>query len=210
LLLKCLIDINERARLAKFLDGIDGLILLPSAPVVLRDESGILFPIKPDTELPGWRETSNIIYVLGKYDITGSFILVNATASPPSYSVVLPEYSHRDIVFSGSVIDRDEMKTMHLLENVYDINQLSQWNQGFLTPNKGLGSSSPAVLKSWNIRVDYSEQVEQAFIESRFIKTPEELILLRYSSQVASYTHRIVSEAIQSFPVVTGIPFSSF
>ncbi|KAJ3334953.1 hypothetical protein HDU91_002434 [Kappamyces sp. JEL0680] len=160
----------NRARLEAHLES--GLVILPSSLVVLRDESG-------------------------KYDVAGSLVLINKTASLTTYSVVLPSYSRREIVFSGSTIDRTELAQLHDLHQVVDMENLPELvrNQVLRSPSKNLA----AICKELDINVEYSAAVEQAFLESRFVKTPEELIMLKYASQVASYSHKIVEDAIRDF-----------
>ena len=84
---KDLIFANRR-RLHKFISDSGSelaskSILLPSSEVVLRDES--------DMELPGWRQTSNLYYVLGKFALPDVFVLIKI-ADELSYHLILPNY----------------------------------------------------------------------------------------------------------------------
>ena len=86
---------QNRERLGKILGN--GIILLPSAPKVQRPGS--------DMELPGWRQTSNIVYIMGKYEIADSYILVNTTNSLSEISIFLPDLTQKEIVFNGDIPD---------------------------------------------------------------------------------------------------------
>ena len=130
---KDLIFANRR-RLHKFISDSGSelaskSILLPSSEVVLRDESNM--------ELPGWRQTSNLYYVLGKFALPDVFVLIKI-ADELSYHLILPNYNTRDIVFSGNYPNKTELSLLFHLDGVYNVDQLLDLIQGedLITPSK--------------------------------------------------------------------------
>jgi Xaa-Pro aminopeptidase len=180
---------------------IDGLVLLESAPKLER--------LGSDMELPGWRQTSSVLYLLGKYDIARSFVLINATCTRLCVSVFLPILSEREIIFNGAEVDKDQVKRDFLLDNVYDIDELAHviQNQKVFTTSKNTWEALPKDIQSSlhnkNAVVEYSQEVEQAFLQSRFIKTRAELELLKYASQTAMFTHNVIEKYIKTSAIVT-------
>lgn len=179
---------STRSRLERH--GLSGLILLNSSPEVLREDS--------DMELPGWRQTSNIYYVAGKLEIRNVIVLVNATTSPLSFSLFLPELSERDVIFSGAVVDESEIKRLHGFANIYkmgDLREFAAKGYNFTTTSKHFSESS---MKDIGVEVAYDQLAEELFIESRFRKTPEELFYLKFASQVAAYSHSVIEKVIEN------------
>lgn len=188
-----LITANRKQLQAHLAVANASFILVPASTELLRDDS--------DMELPGFRNPSNVFYVLGKFDIAGSFVLISPKTM--NISIVLPEQTERDIVFAGAVFNRTELKANHNLDHVLELKQLAAF-----VGNSVLHSPSKKFLKQNSISgttviVKYSSELEQAFIESRFLKTRPELELLSYASQVASFAHSEMQNAIQKWNYVS-------
>ena len=163
-------------------------ILLPSAQSVLRDES--------DMELPGWRQTSNIYYVLGKFSMPDVFLLVKLEESGLlSFDLVLPSYNSRQIVFNGNYPNKTELIQQFNLNGVYQVSELASLTEGLdlVTSSKEWDQK---MIPGSSVTPRYSAAAEQLFVESRFIKTKEELEMLEYSSKIASFAHQVVQETI--------------
>jgi hypothetical protein len=188
-----LITANRKQLQTHFAGANATLVLVPASVEMLRDDS--------DMELPGWRNPSNVYYVLGKFDIVGAFVLISTKTM--SLSVVLPEQTERDIVFSGAVFNRTELKINHHLEHVLDLKDLADFAEGnvLFSPSKKFLKQN--AIPGSTVTVKYNSQVEQAFIESRFIKTKPELELLTYASGVASFAHSETQKAIESWKYVS-------
>jgi Xaa-Pro aminopeptidase len=189
----------NRAQLATKLPS--GLILLESAPKFER--------LGSDMELPGWRQTSNVLYILGKFDIARSFVLINSTCASLCVSVFLPELSDREIIFNGAEVDKEQVQRDFELSSVHDLQDLPAIVQGqtvySTSPNTAgyLPKRIQTALEAHKVTIQYSVQAEQAFLQSRFIKTLPELELLHYASQSAMFTHNMVKRYIETSSVVT-------
>jgi Xaa-Pro aminopeptidase len=189
----------NRAQLATKLPS--GLVLLESAPKIER--------LASDMELPGWRQTSNVLYVLGKFDIASSFVLINSTCSTLCVSVFLPELSDREIIFNGAEVDKDQVVRDFDLTSVHDLHELAAIVQGQTVYSTSQSTFSllpkqvQGDLEAHKVTIQYSAEVEQAFLQSRFIKTQPELELLHYASQSAMFTHNMVKKYIETSPLVT-------
>jgi Xaa-Pro aminopeptidase len=178
-----------------------GLVLLESAPKLER--------LGSDMELPGWRQTSNIMYVLGKYDIPNSFVLINTTCTLLCVSVFLPQLSEREIIFNGAEVNKVKVQRDFYLEQVYDIDQLPRIikGQSVYATSKNTWESLPKEIQvsinEQRAKVEYREAVQQSFIQSRFIKTKAELSLMWYASQTAMFSHNVIGKYIEESSILT-------
>ncbi|KAI8897627.1 peptidase M24, structural domain-containing protein [Globomyces pollinis-pini] len=193
---------ENRKRLHSLLSEDHQLIILPSSPRVTR--------LGGDMELPGWRQSSNIMYVLGEYSISDSYILINRTETSLAITILLPAQSQKEIVFSGAVPDLSSIKQKYAVESVDYITNLSNFindHSTILSPEKGieklLSDQLKQSLKSKSSSVKFSEEVNELFIESRFIKSKAELEYLTYASQVAAISHLFINESIHKLDFVS-------
>ena len=199
---------KNRARVHNLLTGHD-LVLLGSAPDV------VMYP-GSDMELSGWRQTSNILYILGRYDISKSFVLLNTTGPVLGISLFLPDLAQREIVFNGDVPDKDELIKKFELVDVYSISELPDilGKNNLTSPDKNIADLIPEPvkdkIKSKGGSFGYSADVEQAFVTSRFRKSPEELDYLRYAGKVARLAHKFVGEAIEDGHYISESGLASF
>lgn len=183
---------STKSRLSEFLADFDELILLPQTPEIQSEELGV--------EHPG---LANIMYVLGKYDILDSYVMIDPTCSPICTYVLLPQYSEREIIFSGSVYNRTELIELYDLAGVMDLTDLPAFAKGRTILSSSQHFLTTSSVPTIDVQVYYSSDIEQAFIASRFAKTQEELTMLTYAAQVARYAHQEVESAIKEFSHVT-------
>jgi hypothetical protein len=190
----------NRKQLYKHVQTRYDLILLDSTPKGTRPYS--------DMELPGWRQTSNIMYVLGKYDIANSFVLINSTCNQLCITIFLSHASERDIIFNGAWNQTFVMSHFNV-DGVYQLDELPMFIAG-----KTVYSTSPEIasllpnhikdkVTHHNAIIEYNEHVSEAFIESRFIKTRPELEFLSYAGRTASFSHKKIIDYIHSSTYVS-------
>ena len=186
---------GNREKLRRNLDGLD-LVLLGSAP------NFVAFP-GSDMELSGWRQTSNILYVLGRYNIAKSFVLINSTGPEMELSVFLPDLKQKEIVFNGDVPDLNDILKQFNVHHVYSILQLPAvlGKQKIDSPDTNILDLLPKnvteQIKENGGSVAYSIEAEQAFVTARFSKSQQELDYLRYAGKVAYLSHKLVGQAIE-------------
>lgn len=191
--------LQNRERLGKILGN--GIVLLPSAPRAQRPGS--------DMELPGWRQTSNIIYVMGKYEIADSYILVNTTNNVSELTVFLPDLLQKEIVFNGDIPDKEAIKKDYLLKEVFNVKDMATVLQGstIFSPSNDILAIMPETLQndiiSKNSTIEYSSVIENSFVESRFLKTENELKYMKFASETAFYSHARLEAAIKGWSVIT-------
>jgi hypothetical protein len=196
---------ENRQRLQQKLQGLNSsLILLGSAPESSRPGSDML---------SDWRQTSNIMYVMGRYEIAGSLVLINATCENLCLSLFLPVKEQKDVVFYGGVPDKAYIKDLYRLDNVYDVTELSDLvgSRKLLSPDLDILDMVPsAVQKTLRGGISYSPEVEQAFVESRFVKSNSELEYLRFAGLTAHFTHKKIEEAIGNWKLLTESTLASY
>jgi Xaa-Pro aminopeptidase len=198
---------QNRKQLSKYL-GLGQVVLLSSAQRVERPGS--------DMELPGWRQPSNIIYLLGKYEISDSLVLVNNTLSGLKVSVFLPNLSEREIVFNGNAPDFDQIKKDYMLDGVYLVNEMPTVLGGLTIKSASvdiLNHIPKMILNQLNntkTMIEYSKETEDIFIQSRFIKTEAELKMLQYSSEAAVFSHKMLDKAIKNWDIITESTLASY
>jgi Xaa-Pro aminopeptidase len=59
-------------------------------------------------------------------------------------------------------------------------------------------------VKKAGIRIQQDSRVGEAFVEARFVKSPEELVLLEYASQLAAWVHQEAHDVIRKARVASG------
>ncbi|KAJ3322289.1 hypothetical protein HDV06_003182 [Boothiomyces sp. JEL0866] len=215
-LLKCPYDepkvspVSEnRIRLGPILkDVTSNLVILPSAPQPNRPES--------DTALMKWRQTSNIMYVLGEYYIGKSLVIVDPKCETICITIVLPVQSAREIAFEGQVPDVEALKAQYKVQSVIFMDALPKLlaGQTVLSTSKDALDPVPKAIQdqlaSAKVEIKFDVNVEQAFIRSRFIKTKPEIELMKFSSKIAAYSHKWAERRIKFDPDVTESTLAAF
>ncbi|KAJ3401709.1 hypothetical protein HDV05_000294, partial [Chytridiales sp. JEL 0842] len=182
--------LKTRARLFNLLHEAVGkenaAIVLPTAVRPIRDES--------DAEFPAWKQTANVMYLLGRYQISGGAVVLTATknakqgSSKPLYDIhlYLPDQTQREMIFSGAFPSESELIAEHRVSSVRNIKNFAQDFAGqklitTVTPKDlfaSIGPNAGEELQKAGIRVQQDLRVKEAFVEARFVKIPEELQLL--------------------------------
>ncbi|KAJ3166353.1 hypothetical protein HK101_011956 [Irineochytrium annulatum] len=180
-------------------DDEDITILLPTAQRPIRDES--------DSEFADWKQTANVQY-RAAVALTRTRTTLNNTFD---ITIYLPEQSQREMVFTGPLPSKSFLISHHHIHDVKPITALvsdlslqssRNGSSRILTtvPPKALlsslGTTVAEELGKSGLQVRQSEDVAQAFIESRFVKSESELEVLTFASRLARWVHDTVKETL--------------
>ncbi|KAJ3073093.1 hypothetical protein HDU98_002238 [Podochytrium sp. JEL0797] len=214
------IFLSTRPRLFKILD--DSLpephtLLLPVAPQVLQSES--------DNDFPGWKQTANVRYLMGDFTIDGGVIALsrkastdNSTLSEDLYdmTVYLPLQTERESVFLGAFPSREQIMAEFQVQNVFSVAELPS-HLSALKLEQILSTVAPDVLfkslpqtviaefAEQHVDIQFSFEAQQAFWNSRFVKTDQEFVRLTFASRLAAWVHQRISKLIANSKVITEI-----
>ncbi|KAJ1561097.1 hypothetical protein HK405_004933 [Cladochytrium tenue] len=185
-------------------------LLLPTAVRPLRDES--------DVELYGWRQTPNVFYLLGPYQVAGGAVVLTRAADDPitgaphfRIDVYQPVLTEREAVFSGELPSPDEVRRRHLVDGVFPVTDLTA-NLAAANITAALTtvpvatlqrSIGPAVDLARLFTVQQSSAALDAFGLARFVKTKDEITLLEYASRVAGWAHKVIQMLIETAPTLS-------
>ncbi|KAI9362968.1 peptidase M24, structural domain-containing protein [Zopfochytrium polystomum] len=192
--------------LAEVIPDASTVLLLPTAPRPIRAES--------DAEFPGWRQSANILYLLGPYHISGGVVAVSRSRSSNlkelfQIDVYLPQQTEREAVFMGFFPSAETLRRRHLISDAFPIADLPS-NLAAANASRIITTVSVSELQASlyplttedllgrHGTVETSGAARAAFEQARFVKNAEEIVLLKYASKVAGWAHSKV-EALISF-----------
>ncbi|KAJ3022949.1 hypothetical protein HKX48_004862 [Thoreauomyces humboldtii] len=184
----------NRARLRSllpkaFLEA-NATIALPTGSRAHRDDS--------DMEVAAWRTSANVLYVLGELYISDALVILEPTNGGLNATLFLKRQDQRETVFEGGVAGAKYLKRTFGLESVRFVEELEGFLEGRAAWTFSKEELARAIGSDQTVEVVESEDVRQAFHESRFVKSQGELDKLAYASQVAAWAHGIVEREIET------------
>lgn len=185
------------------------LILLASSPRPIRRDA--------DTEYPAYRQSGNVMYLLGNFQISPALIVlringVNDTMLP-RIDLYLPELTQRESIFSGPYPDFETLKKKFQIDGVYLMKDLVNT---FVKDSVLIGSSKEDILETIASNSIAKAALEplltlqpdatllNAFAQARFVKSAEEIQVLRSASRIARWAHHTVEKSIYNDATVNG------
>eukprot|EP00842_Homolaphlyctis_polyrhiza_P005841 jgi/Hompol1/6258/HPOL_004927-RA len=153
-----------------------------------------------DSELPGYRQSGNMLYLLGDFHASGS-LLVISPSKDGSHSLqldlFLPDLTQTQAIFNGAPLDPAQVKKDYGLTNVFTLAQFNSTvfaNYTLLTPEDTFASTLPLFAAAHPAA--YSREIDNVFRISRQVKTPAEQKIMTYISQVAAWSHQRIERII--------------
>ena len=177
-------------------------IVLSTAPRPLRADS--------DMEFPGYRQSGNVMYLVGDYQVSNSILLIEPLTE--SIKIFLPLLSQRDIVFSGA-LDISMLNQTLQVNGIYNMSDFVfhiKQNARLITPSSlsdvitAFGKELNASLLNLKVTLDYSNDISNAFKLARLYKSSQELELASYASKVAKFVHSKMDQIISTQRHVNG------
>jgi Xaa-Pro aminopeptidase len=160
--------------------------------------------VNTDTDYPGYRQESNIIYLLGINNISPSLLHVKWNGTLV-LTLLIPEMSQRDRIFGGDLLDKESLKRIYDLDDVVDIStvlNLTEKDQFVQTIspiqdiNVTLGPKLLEKLDSKNVTFVYNSEIVEAFYHSRFTKSLKEIQMIGYATKIAKWAHQRLAQII--------------
>ncbi|KAI8820437.1 peptidase M24, structural domain-containing protein [Fimicolochytrium jonesii] len=176
---------------------------LPTSARTHRDDS--------DMENSGWRTSSNVMYILGRFGISDAVVIVDRKDDTElNVSMFLPEQTERQMIFEGGFADPAVLAREFNVQRVGRIADVPTFlgNRTVLTLWR---DELTATLGKEAEKVDMveSEELREAFEEARFVKNEAELEHIAYAGRVAAWVHREVEKEIRHGRHVNEITLAS-
>ena len=160
--------------------------------------------------------------VIGEYLISGGAIVLthsNSTVKPLyEITLYLPEQTLREAIFTGAFPSAETLINLHQINYVRNISSFVadiKNKKDVVTIGRphelliSLGHAVAESLKKENINIGFSESAKEAFVEARFVKRPEELELIAFSSRLAAWAHQEANKSIAHAENVNEISLSA-
>ncbi|KAL2912509.1 hypothetical protein HK105_207998 [Polyrhizophydium stewartii] len=190
-------------------------VVLAAAPKYLRPES--------DMDLPGYRQTGNIMYILGPFNVPGSLVVLSrspanasSVASGLDITVFLPVLTQRQAIFNGAPLDPDAVRHDYKLTAVHSLADFasSPFASHNLLTLSSVGDINSILQPHWPGTADlpkitYSTAIDNAFRFAREVKTPAEMRVMTYVSQIAAWSHAQIQRFIERHPVDSDVTEST-
>ncbi|KAJ3128930.1 hypothetical protein HK098_003027 [Nowakowskiella sp. JEL0407] len=192
----------------------NSIIILPTGNHLSRD-------FESDMEMDGFRHPGNVLYIVGDIPISEGLIGIEYLGSifgnvenlkvdlkEWKITAFFPSLTVRESVFLGGFPSEEEIVKKHKIDGVLPIEKFDE-----LVKDKVVLSTVDAVylpegIEKRNFRLD--ENVRQAFLESRWTKTFEELDMLKFASQVSAWAHEKVEKRILAEEDVSETKLASY
>lgn len=178
--------INETRNKISQLLPTDKLILIPAAPRSSRPES--------DNEIEGWRQISNIIYLMGSYYSSDSILILNNKNNDLKIDVFISIPEEREMIFYGGIPDLKKISENYnvnafQMNDIYNIYSDYFKKDGLIFETTAENLNYIHSLIGNDININLSNDISDIFRLSRFEKTKSEIILLEKASYISSWIH---------------------
>ncbi|KAI8922264.1 peptidase M24, structural domain-containing protein [Powellomyces hirtus] len=181
----------------------DGLVALSSGSRPGRDDS--------DMELAQWRTSSNVMYLLGEFQISDAVVLLEVQGGSDTkrpkldVTLFLPNQTERETIFMGGFPDTQVFRDEFGVKQVKTIHEFAAHVGSRLvltTSKRELAKTLDPTGEKELPSIEENDTVKDLFVQARFVKSPDELVKIAYASQTAAWVHRMVAAQLQrSAPV---------
>ena len=165
-----------------------------------------------DTDYPGYRQESNIIYLLGMMNISPSLLYVKWNGTKLDLTLLLPEMSQRERIFGGDLLDKNVLAKIYDLDHVVDMSSILNFtvkDQSLYTisPRKDINSAlGPLILQklvSKNVTFTLNSEIVDTFHKVRFTKSLKEIQMIGYATKVAKWAHQRLAQIVSRSRIVS-------
>ncbi|KAJ3149301.1 hypothetical protein HDU86_007024 [Geranomyces michiganensis] len=193
---------NNRSNTAADDEAAPIIVALPTSSRSGRLES--------DMEVAGWRTSSNILYLLGGgFSISDAVVVVLERSSEMEIALFLPNQTEREAIFLGGFPSPEVLRAefgIHSVHPMADFASFVQQRRG----GRGNGNDKARVLTTSKEElsravvgqdildvVEESAELQQVFIQARFVKSERELARLAYASSVSAWAHDVIERNVK-------------
>ncbi|KAJ3182996.1 hypothetical protein HDU87_007418 [Geranomyces variabilis] len=156
--------------------------------------------LESDMELGGWRTSSNVLYLLGgEFTISDAVILLEGSgggAESLNITLFLPNQTERETIFMGGFPRPKVLRAEFGVKDVKAMADFASYVKGKQVLTTSKDELAKAIRQDLDI-VEESAELQQVFIQARFVKSKRELAQLEYASRVASWAHKIIARHIK-------------
>ena len=163
--------------------------------------------VDSDTDYPGYRQASNIIYLMGQINISPALVYVIWNGTALSLNLFVPVMSQRERIFGGDLLNKEQLKILYNLDSVQDMYQILDWVGNNVTintispiddVNAALGKELKMKLEKKSIVFQLNYDLIESFHRSRFYKSLKEIEMIQFATKVAKWAHKIVKKLVYS------------
>ncbi|KAI8593692.1 peptidase M24, structural domain-containing protein [Geranomyces variabilis] len=155
--------------------------------------------LESDMEVGGWRTSSNVLYLLGgEFTISDAVILLEGSGGGANLDVTLflPNQTERETIFMGGFPKPEVLRAEFGLKDVKQMAEFESYVKGKQVLTTSKDELAKAIKEDLD-SVEESSELQQVFIQARFVKSKRELAQLTYASHVAGWAHSMTERHVE-------------